>query len=86
VRRKVAREHWPVLIRDAHVGYIGWEEFERNQATLRQNAAAFGLCARGSAPRAGMGLLQGRVVCGRCGVRMRVRYQAVAGRLEPYYR
>ena len=85
VRRTVAREHWPVLIRDAHVGYIGWEEFERNQETLRQNATAFGLCARGSAPRAGVGLLQGRVVCGRCGVRMRVRYQAVAGRLEPYY-
>jgi hypothetical protein len=30
-------------------------------------------------------LLQGRVVCGICGARMRVRYQEVEGKLEPYY-
>ena len=82
---KVAREDWLVLIRDAHPGYIGWEEFERNQTTLKHNANGFGLGHRGSMPREGVGLLQGRVVCGLCGARMRVRYQAVAGKLEPYY-
>jgi DNA invertase Pin-like site-specific DNA recombinase len=82
---KVAREDWLVLIRDAHPGYIGWEEFERNQTTLTHNANGFGLGHRGSLPREGVGLLQGRVVCGLCGARMRVRYQAVAGKLEPYY-
>jgi DNA invertase Pin-like site-specific DNA recombinase len=85
VQLKVERENWPVLIPDAHVGYIPWEEFERNQATLKQNATGFGFSARGSTPREGVGLLQGRVICGLCGVRMQVRYQAVAGRLEPYY-
>ena len=81
---KVPREDWQVLIRDAHAGYIGWEEFERNQVTLKQNAAGFGQ-PRGGLPREGKGLLQGRVVCGICGARMRVRYQEVAGKLEPYY-
>lgn len=80
----VPREDWQVLIRDAHAGYIDWEEFERNQVTLKQNAAGFGQ-PRGGIPREGVGLLQGRVVCGICGARMRVRYQKVAGRLEPYY-
>jgi hypothetical protein len=40
---------------------------------------------RGSVPREGVGLLQGRVVCGICGAPMRVRYQEVSGKLEPYY-
>jgi len=81
----VPREDWQVLIRDAHAGYIEWEDFERNQMILKQNAAGFGQSQRGSVPREGVGLLQGRVVCGICGARMRVRYQEVAGRLEPYY-
>jgi hypothetical protein len=85
IQRKVPREQWHVLIPDAHVGYISWPEYERNQATLRQNAAGFGEAGRGGMPREGVGLLQGRVVCGRCGARMRVRYQDVERHLEPYY-
>ncbi|MCB1947165.1 MAG: recombinase family protein [Thauera sp.] len=85
VQRKVAREDWQVLIRDAHAGYIDWEEYVRNQATLKHNQAGFGEGRRGSVAREGAGLLQGRVICGRCGARMRVRYQEVAGHLEPYY-
>ena len=30
-------------------------------------------------------LVQGRVLCGLCGARMRVRYQEVGGKQEPYY-
>lgn len=82
---KVAQDDWQVLIRDAHPGYIDWDEFERNQVTLTQNATGFGQSSRGSVPREGIGLLQGRVVCGICGSRMRVRYQEVGGKLEPYY-
>ena len=82
---KVAQSDWQVLIRDAHASYIDWDEFERNQLTLRQNAAAFGENGRGTMPRSGVGLLQGRIICGLCGKRMRVRYQAVGAKLEPYY-
>jgi DNA invertase Pin-like site-specific DNA recombinase len=82
---QLKREDWQVLIRDAHPGYVDWDEFERNQITLKQNVAAFVGSTRGNVPREGVGLLQGRVVCGICGARMRVRYQGVAGKLEPYY-
>ena len=83
--RKVARKDWQVLIRDAHAGYITWDEFERNETTLALNAGGFGHGNRGAMPREGIALLQGRVLCGICGARMRVRYQEVGGRLQPYY-
>ena len=82
---KVEQKDWSVLIREAHVGYISWAQFERNQLTLQRNAAGFGNGQRGSVPREGVGLLQGRVICGLCGARMRVRYQKVGGQQEPYY-
>lgn len=82
---KVARENWQVFIRDAHPGYIGWDEFERNQLTLTQNLGGFGPNTRGIVPREGPALLQGRVLCGLCGERMRVRYQQIASGRVPYY-
>ncbi|MGH8524216.1 MAG: recombinase family protein, partial [Gammaproteobacteria bacterium] len=82
---KVAREDWQVLIPQAHAGYLSWEEFEHNQVRLRDNAAGFSAESRGSVPREGPALLQGRLLCGRCGARMRVRYDCVNHRLEPYY-
>lgn len=82
---KVAQENWQVLIQEAHVGYISWEEFEQNQITLSRNAGGFGNGRRGSVPREGSGLLQGRLLCGFCGTKMRVRYQKVGGNMEPYY-
>ena len=71
----VAMESWQVCIPDAHVGFIDWDEYRRNQETLKRNVAAFtpGL-ARQPAPREGRALLQSRVICGYCGHRMRVRY------------
>ena len=82
---KVAREKWPVLIHEAHPGYIDWTEFEHNQATLKQNATAFNSHARGNLAREGPALLQGRILCGRCGARMRVRYQQLGAAPAPYY-
>ena len=83
--RKVPREDWQVLIPDAHVGYISWEEYERNQATLDRNRGGFISGERGGMPREGIALLQGRVVCGICGERMRIRYQRIKTTLAPYY-
>ena len=62
-----------------------WDEFERNQLTLQCNAVSFATNLRGTAPREGIALLQGRVLCGRCGSRMRVRYDTREGRPQPYY-
>lgn len=82
---RVPREQWQVLIPDAHAGYITWEAFERNQKILQANAGGFAAGRRGTVPREGVALLQGRVVCGLCGARMRVRYQRVYAGLAPYY-
>lgn len=36
---RVPVEQWPVCLRDAHPGYIGWEEFMANQKHLAGNVA-----------------------------------------------
>ena len=82
---KVPRDDWTVLIQNVHPGYITWEEFERNQVTLKDNIGSFSPSGRGTVPREGPALLQGRLVCGICGARMRVKYQAVEAGLLPYY-
>lgn len=50
-------EDWLVLIKDAHPGYITWEEYEENQQKLRGNAQALGADRRKSPPREGPALL-----------------------------
>jgi len=63
--------HWHVLIKDHHEGYISWETFERNQRRIVANRRGD---ATPSAPREGASLLQGLVLCGRCGRVMNVQY------------
>jgi DNA invertase Pin-like site-specific DNA recombinase len=82
---RVPREEWTALVRDAHPGYISWEKFEQNQERLRENAAAHGAERRHGPPREGPALLQGLVICARCGTRMTVRYSTRRGTLHPEY-
>ena len=79
------REEWIALIQDAHPGYITFAQFEQNQATLAANAGARGTDRHHSPPREGPALLQGLVVCGRCGKRMAVRYHHRRGQPVPDY-
>ncbi|MCY4469058.1 MAG: recombinase family protein, partial [Thiotrichales bacterium] len=73
--RVVPMGEWEVCIPDAHVGFIDWEEYRRNQATMASNARAFlGSESRTAAPREGSALLQSRVLCGHCGRRMSPTY------------
>ena len=85
VIERLPRDEWTALIRDAHAGYITWDELEENQRRLRENAQAIGGDRRRSPPREGPALLQGIVVCGRCGDRMTVRYHQRHGALWPTY-
>jgi hypothetical protein len=71
------RAHWSVLIRDHHPAYITWQEYERNQAMLAENAHGSRSEGRKSA-RGGRALLAGLVRCGRCGRMMRVMYGATS--------
>jgi DNA invertase Pin-like site-specific DNA recombinase len=85
VIQPVPREEWEVLIRQAHTGYIDWDEYEQNQSRLQGNCQAYGADRRQSPPREGPALLQGLLMCGRCGKRMTVRYHSRHGRLVPDY-
>lgn len=78
------RERWPVLLRDNHPGYISWEEFERNQRILEENAHMKQRAARKSA-RGGRALLTGLLRCGRCGRMLRVFYGSKASRSHQYH-
>lgn len=79
------REQWTAFIPDAHPGYISLEDWEANQVRLGQNSKAHGKERRASPPREGPALLQGIVVCGRCGRRMTIRYHTRRGVELPEY-
>jgi DNA invertase Pin-like site-specific DNA recombinase len=83
--RRLPRAEWPVFLPNAHPGYLTWEEFERNQATLVANANGYGRDRRRSPAREGVALLQGLVLCGRCGDRMTVRYKVSQGHPAAVY-
>jgi excisionase family DNA binding protein len=72
------REEWDVLIVDHHEGYVAWEEFERNQRLIADNANCRGLMARGSVRR-GEAMLAGLLRCGHCGRRLHVSYSGNGG-------
>jgi excisionase family DNA binding protein len=75
-----AREQWTVLIQDHHPGYISWEQFERNQLVLSENAYMKSRMGRKSG-RGGRSLLTGFLRCRRCGRMLNVRYSGRGGNL-----
>ena len=72
------RADWDVLIRDHHEGYVSWDEYERNQRLIADNANCRGLMARGTVRR-GDALLAGLLRCGHCGRRVHVHYSGTKG-------
>jgi DNA invertase Pin-like site-specific DNA recombinase len=78
-------EQWPILIKDAHPGYISWEEFEENQKRLTHNQQARALARQSGPAREGPALLQGLAICGRCGRRMTLHYHQRGARLSANY-
>ena len=79
------RDQWDTLIPGAHAGYLTLEEYEWNQRRLHESAQAIGADRRHGPPREGPALLQGLVICGRCGNRMTVRYHSRHSQLCPEY-
>ena len=74
------RTEWDVLLKEQHDGYIGWEEFERNQRAIASNATGKGSAVAKGAVRRGELLLTGLLRCGHCGRKMYVAYGGKAGR------
>src|SRR4051794_6598805 len=83
--QQLPREEWHTFIPQSHPAYISWDEHERNLKRLRESAQAIGFERRKSPPREGPALLQGLVICGKCGRRMTLRYHTRRERLCPEY-
>lgn len=66
------------MISGSHPGYITEDQFEANQNRLLENRSQYGWMRRRGSPREGSSLLQGIVLCGRCGRNLLVRYPTVA--------
>jgi len=81
----VPRQEWISFIPGAHPGYITLDQWEANTARLSANAAAHGRDRAAGPPREGPALLQGIIICGRCGGRMTIRYHARGGKDLPTY-
>jgi len=84
--QQLPRDQWRFLKRDAHPGYITWDQYLTNQQRLLENQQAHGGGEHQSGPaREGPALLQGLVLCGKCGRGMTIRYHQRGGRLTPDY-
>ena len=81
---RVERPDWQVLIRDHHEGYIDWDEFERNQRLISDNANGKSWASRGSV-RHGEALLAGLFRCGHCGRKLHVGYGGTKGDVARYH-
>jgi DNA invertase Pin-like site-specific DNA recombinase len=78
---RLPKDEWKVFIPDHHSPYIPWGEYEDNLKRLDLNRT--NLEVSGSA-REGTALLQGIILCGRCGRKMTVRYTGNGGNTPVY--
>lgn len=79
-------EDWDTLIEDHHEGYLSFAQWQANAAVLAGNAASRGTERKAGPPREGPALLQGLVICGKCGRRMTVGYRQYRGEIFGEYR
>jgi hypothetical protein len=68
----VPPEELPVLLQDRLPAYISWNQYMKNQEKLKENRS---LLENRGVPKRGEALLQGLIVCGKCGLRMASRYK-----------
>ncbi len=80
----VPRDSWEVLIKDHHEGYIRCGEFVANQETLERNRSYDKESVLSGPTREGLALLQGLLICARCGRRLTVTYTGSGG-IYPTY-
>ncbi len=78
------QHQWMFLKRDAHEGYITWDQYIANIEKLKDNRFLLKDEHRG-APRKGSALLQGIVFCGKCGRKVRTIYNYNRGTGTPQY-
>jgi DNA invertase Pin-like site-specific DNA recombinase len=74
-QRRLSQAEWKVMVHNRYPADMTWETFERIQAILEANYAAYEHNRRRGVPRQGAALLQGLVACGICGHKMVVQYK-----------
>jgi len=79
--RRRPLEEWDIVVPNVYPAYLSYDQYLRNRQQMHDNMYNFAKKARG-APRDGMALLQGRVLCGRCGRRMTVSHGSEYRRYE----
>ncbi len=70
---RLPEEEWEIVVSGVYPAYISEEQYARNREQLRANMYNF-IHRHPGAPREGTALVQGLVLCGRCGRRMQVQY------------
>jgi len=78
---RLPEDQWPVCIPDHHPAYVTRETYDANIKQLRSNQTNLEVSG---AAREGAALLQGLVICGKCGRRMSVRYTSNGGIVPKY--
>jgi DNA invertase Pin-like site-specific DNA recombinase len=81
---RVPMADWHVSLQEHHEGYIGWDEYMKNQERLEKNRTNGGEMILSGPAREGLALLQGLLVCGQCGRALTVRYTGNGG-IYPCY-
>jgi len=81
---KMPMPDWTVKIINHHEGYISWEEFLKNKVLIRKNQTNGEDTLLSQAAREGKALLQGLLLCSKCGRRLTVRYKGHGG-IYPTY-
>lgn len=76
-------EQWAVCLQGVYPAYMSWEQYLANEHRLRHNRHGFAQGRQG-APGRGKAVLQGLVICGRCGRRMGLRYSGPQGDYPVY--
>lgn len=76
-------DKWLVCLQNIYPSYITWEQYLTHQARLRDNQNRYEE-GRHGVPRKGPALLQGIVLCGRCGARMSLHYSGPQGEYPVY--
>lgn len=80
-RRQVVMlpEEWHAFVQDAHPAYLSWQEYLVNLQRLSDNDPKRHTAHGHGAPRPGEALLQGLLLCGCCGRRMRTLHHHAEG-------
>ncbi len=79
------QNEWKVIIPEVFEGYISWEQYQNNLKQLSDNAAAHSNDRTRSPPGSCPALIQGMVLCGKCGQRITVHYHTRKDELIPEY-